>query len=148
MPLSGELRGMNDHRPARNAIVAILGTPDRTEGSLDDPREREEDGVLFNEKWIYTHLHRDPAGAAMRTIYWMRYDFRGTAVRNSDAEPWRADTALVEVAAKRDGPSPAARFVTQSAARAEHRVSPGFRIYRRIRSRRRNPDKEILIRIR
>jgi hypothetical protein len=88
--------------PARNAIVAILGTPDRTEGSLDDPREREEDGVRFNEKWIYTHLRSDPAGATMRTVYWMRYDFRGTAVRNSEAEPWRADTVLVETAAKRD----------------------------------------------
>ena len=102
MPLSGEFRGMSAERPARNAIVAILGTPDRTEGSLDDPREREEDGVRFNEKWIYTHLRRDPAGAAMRTVYWMRYDFRGTAVRNNEAEPWRPDTALVEAAAKRD----------------------------------------------
>src|SRR3984957_17769050 len=106
MPLSGELRGVSgsmsgkisDH-PARNAIVAILGTPDRTEGSLDDPREREEDGILFNEKWIYTDLHRDPAGAAMRMVYWMRYDFRGTAVRNTDAEPWLPDTTLVEAAA-------------------------------------------------
>jgi hypothetical protein len=113
MPLPGELRGVSgsmsgniNHRPARNAIVAILGTPDRTEGSLDDPREREEDGVRFNEKWIYTHLRRDPAGAAMRTVYWMRYDFLGTAVRNSDAEPWRPDTALVEAAAKRDGRLP------------------------------------------
>ena len=106
MPISGELRGMSDHRPARNAIVAILGTPDRTEGSLDDPREREEDGVLFNEKWIYMDLHRDPAGAAMRTVYWMRYDFRGTAVRNRDAEPWRPDTSLVDVAAKREARLP------------------------------------------
>ncbi|MGH7913339.1 MAG: hypothetical protein ACREPW_01640 [Candidatus Binataceae bacterium] len=89
-------------RPARNAIVAILGTPARTEGSLNDPCEREEDGVRFNEKWIYSRLHRDPAGAAMRTIYWMRYDFRGTVVRNTDAEPWRPDTALVEAATKRD----------------------------------------------
>ena len=102
MPFSGEFRGMSADRPARNAIVAILGTPDRTEGSLDDPREREEDGVRFNEKWIYMHLRRDPAGAAMRTVYWMRYDFRGTAVRNNEAEPWRPDTALVEAAAKRD----------------------------------------------
>jgi hypothetical protein len=92
---------MNAH-PARNAVVAILGTPDRTEGSLDDPREREENGVLFNEKWIYTNLRSDPAGAAMRTVYWMRYDFRGTAVRDSDAEPWQPDRALVETAAKRD----------------------------------------------
>jgi hypothetical protein len=97
---------MSAHRPARNAIVALLGTPDRTEGSLDDPREREEDGVRFNEKWIYTHLRRDPAGAAMRAVYWMRYDFCGTAVRNSDAEPWRPDTALVEAAAKRDARLP------------------------------------------
>ena len=109
MPLSGELRGVSgsmsgkiNDRPARNAIVAILGTPDRTEGSLDDPREREEDGILFNEKWIYTDLHRDPAGAAMRKVYWMRYDFRGTAVRNTDAEPWLHDTTLVEAAEKRD----------------------------------------------
>jgi hypothetical protein len=93
---------MSEHRPARNAIVAILGTPDRTEGSLDDPREREEDGVRFNEKWIYTHLRDDPAGVAMRTVYWMRYDFRATAVRNGEAEPWRPDSALVEAAAKRN----------------------------------------------
>jgi len=97
---------MSEHRPARNAIVAILGTPDRTEGSLDDPREREEDGVRFNEKWIYTHLLRGPAGAAMRTVYWMRYDFCGTVVRNGDGEPWRADATLVEAAAKRDGRLP------------------------------------------
>jgi len=97
---------MSEHRPARNAIVAILGTPDRTEGSLDDPREREENGVRFNEKWIYTWLRRDPAGAVMRAVYWMRYDFRGTVVRNGDAEPWRADTALVEAAAKRDSRLP------------------------------------------
>ena len=106
MPLSGELRDMSDHRPARNAIVAILGTPDRTEGSLDDPREREEDGVGFNEKWLYTRLRRDPAGAAMRAVYWMRYDFRGTVVRDNDAEPWRADTALAAAAAKRDSRLP------------------------------------------
>ena len=104
--MSGSMSENVNERPARNAIVAILGTPDRTEGSLDDPREREEDGVRFNEKWIYTHLRRDPAGAAMRTVYWMRYDFRGTAVRNSDAEPWRPDLALVEAAAKRDGRLP------------------------------------------
>jgi hypothetical protein len=100
------MSGNINDRPARNAVVALLGTPDRTEGSLDDPREREEDGVRFNEKWIYTHLRLDPAGVAMRIVYWMRYDFRGTAVRNSNAEPWRPDTTLVEAAAKRDGRLP------------------------------------------
>ena len=95
-----------ERSPASQRDRRDLGTPDRTEGSLDDPREREEEGVRFNEKWIYTHLHRDPAGATMRTVYWMRYDFRGTAVRNSVSEPWRPDTALVEAAAKRDGRLP------------------------------------------
>ena len=144
MPLPGELRGMNDHRPVRNAIVAILGTPDRTEGSLDDPREREEDGVRFNEKWIYTHLHRDPAGAAMRAVYWMRYDFRGTAVRNSDTEAVAARHRAGRGRRETRRTSPAARSVAQSSARAEHRVSPGLRVYRRVRPRRRNPGRKIL----
>ncbi len=89
-----------NHRPARNAIVAILGTPDRSEGSLDDPREREENGIHFNEKWIYTHLTRDPAGVPMRVVYWIRYDFQGTVVRSREGEPWCADTALVDAAAR------------------------------------------------
>ena len=107
MPLPGELRGMSAAAPARNAIVAILGTPDRTEGSLDDPREREENGVRFNEKWLYTHLRGDPGGAAMRVVYWMRYDFRGTLVRDAEDQPWRPDQALVDAAAKRDARLPA-----------------------------------------
>ncbi len=88
--------------PSRNAIVAILGTPDRTEGSLDDPREREENGVRFNERWLYTYLRDDPAGAAMRVVYWMRYEFRGTFVRNSEDTSWRPDQALIEAAARHD----------------------------------------------
>jgi hypothetical protein len=88
--------------PSRNAIVAILGTPDRTEGSLDEPREREENGVRFNERWLYTHLRDDPAGAAMRVVYWMRYEFRGTFVRSSEDTAWRPDQALIETAARRD----------------------------------------------
>ena len=54
----------------------------------------------------------------MRTVYWMRYDFRGTAVRNNDAEPWRPDTALVEAAAKRNAPPTAARSFAQSTSYA------------------------------
>lgn len=87
--------------PSRNAIVAILGTPDRTEGGLDEPRAREENGTRFNERWLYTHLKDDPAGAAMRVVYWMRYDFRATFVRNAEDEPWRPDRALIDAAAKR-----------------------------------------------
>ncbi|HLK88232.1 MAG TPA: hypothetical protein VKT27_17150 [Candidatus Binataceae bacterium] len=95
-----------NHRPARNAIVAILGTPERTEGSLDDPREREENGIRFNEKWIYTHLTGDPAGVPMRVVYWMRYDFQGTVVRNREDEAWRMDAALAEAAARRSSRLP------------------------------------------
>lgn len=87
--------------PSRNAIVAILGTPDRTEGSLDEPRACEENGVRFNERWLYTPLPDDPAGAAMRVVYWMRYDFCATFVRDREDEPWRPDQALLEAAAKR-----------------------------------------------
>jgi hypothetical protein len=97
---------MSTRRPCRNAIVAILGTPDRTEGSLDDPREQEENGVRFNEKWIYRNLQSDVAGATMRIVYWRRYDFRGTFVRNSDDEPWRPDAKLVEAAVNRDSRLP------------------------------------------
>jgi hypothetical protein len=89
-------------RPSRNAIVAILGTPDRTEGSLDEPRAHEENGVHFNERWLYRRLRRDPAGAAMRVVYWMRYDFRGTFVRDSEDVQWRPDQALIEAAVRRD----------------------------------------------
>lgn len=83
-------------QPKRNAVVTLLGTPDHTEGSLNDPREREENGLQFNEKWIYTHLRKDPAGVPMRTIYWHRYDFVATLVRAGADEPWRPDSKLLE----------------------------------------------------
>ena len=86
---------MSDHL-TRNAVVAFLGTPDRTEGTLNDPVEREESGIKFNEKWIYEHLTSDPAGVPMRTVYWHRYDFMGTMVRSNTDEEWRHDTTLAE----------------------------------------------------
>ena len=95
------MSGPDLKQPARNAVVAILGSPDRSEGSLDDPRLYEENGIHYNEKWLYTHLSRDPAGTSMRVVYWKRYDFQGTVVRNSESEPWRTDTALIEAADER-----------------------------------------------
>ncbi len=86
----------------RNTIVALLGTPDRTEGSLNDPRLYDENGMRFNEKWIYSHLTADPAGVPMRTIYWWRYDFVGTVVRAGADEAWRPDARLAEAVAKAD----------------------------------------------
>ena len=81
-------------RITRNAVVELLGTPDRTEGSLNSPLEREENGIRFNEKWVYEQLPSDPAGVPMRTVYWHRYDFIGTMVRESAEADWRPDTTL------------------------------------------------------
>jgi len=78
----------------RNRIVKFFGTPDQTEGSVNEPRERVENGIRFNEKWIYKHPRRDPAGAAERIIYWRRYDYGGSAVRLTGAEDWRLDETL------------------------------------------------------
>jgi hypothetical protein len=86
----------------RNTIVALLGTPDRSEGSLNDPRLYDENGMRFNEKWIYSHLTADPAGVPMRIIYWWRYDFVGTVVRGGADEPWRSDARLAQAIAKAD----------------------------------------------
>jgi hypothetical protein len=80
----------------RNAIVTLLGTPDKTEGSLNSPVELQEHGVGYNEKWIYTHLRDDPSGLPMRVIYWHRYDFMGTLVRSGPDAEWTVDHALIE----------------------------------------------------
>lgn len=86
---------------SRNQIVALLGSPDRTVGSLNSPIELEENGIPFNEKWIYEHLVDDPAGAPMRAVYWHRYDLTGTVVRNGADEDWRSDAKLAEALAAR-----------------------------------------------
>ncbi|MGH7933492.1 MAG: hypothetical protein ACREQN_10030 [Candidatus Binataceae bacterium] len=79
---------------ARNPLVELLGTPDRTEGSLNSPVELEENGISYNEKWLYEHLREDPAGVPIRAIYWHRYDFMGTLVRETPDAQWRADDKL------------------------------------------------------
>ncbi len=78
----------------RNLIVKFFGTPDATEGSVNEPREREENGVRFNEKWTYKHPRRDPANAAERIIYWRRYDYRGSMIRRATGGDWSADEQL------------------------------------------------------
>src|SRR5690349_1285741 len=100
MPVSGEFRGMTSVK--RNTVVSILGTPDGTVGSLNSPIELDENGIHFNEKWIYEHLHDDPAGVPMRVVYWHRYDFMGTLVRENSGAEWRADDKLIEACEPRD----------------------------------------------
>ncbi len=60
---------------ARNQIVQLWGTPNTTVGSVNEPREMEEHGHRFNEKWIYRLSPKSAGEPAERVIYWMRYDF-------------------------------------------------------------------------
>ena len=80
----------------RNVVVKYFGQPDRTEGSVNEPREREEHGFHFNEKWTYVHPRRDPVDALERTIYWHRYDYVGSVVRRSAGGEWQTDASLQE----------------------------------------------------
>lgn len=82
----------------RNSVVLLLGTPHAVEGSLNDPVEREEFSIRYNEKWSYQGLGDDPAGVPNRVIYWHRYDFLETMVRANDQEQWHPDTKLIEAA--------------------------------------------------
>ncbi|HEX4208978.1 MAG TPA: hypothetical protein VHY56_01185, partial [Candidatus Binataceae bacterium] len=86
-------------RITRNQVVELFGTPDHTTGSLNSPIELDDLGIHFNEKWTYDDLDADPAGVRMRTIYWHRYDFRGTRIRTSEAEEWHDDARLAEALA-------------------------------------------------
>ena len=80
----------------RNAVVKFFGTPDRTEGSVNEPREREEQGMRFNEKWTYAHPLHDPSDAVERVIYWRRYDFVGSMIRRATGGEWVPDGGLVD----------------------------------------------------
>ena len=64
-----------DHVQARS----LWGEPDASEGSVNDPRTREENGVRYNEKWIYLL----PEGER-RIVYWHRYNCRGVRVEDTD----------------------------------------------------------------
>ncbi len=55
------------------------GEPDAWEGSVNDPRTREEHGIRYNEKWIY--LLRE---GQRRFVYWHRYGFRGMLLELAD----------------------------------------------------------------
>jgi hypothetical protein len=55
------------------AVHERWGLPDEQEGSVNDPRTREENGVRYNEKWIYRL-----SDGSRRIVYWHRYDFRGS----------------------------------------------------------------------
>ena len=81
---------------SRNVVVARLATPDKTAGSVNNPVVREEDGIRFNDKWLYEHLVDDPSGMAQRVFYWMRYDLIATKVRANSSDVWRDDKTMID----------------------------------------------------
>ena len=58
--------------------------PDDVVGSVNDPRTHEENGVRWNEKWIY----RLDDGSE-RVVYWYRYDCRGVFIVSADGSAKR-----------------------------------------------------------
>ncbi len=60
--------------PDRGRVWKHFGAPTDQEGSVNDPRSREEHGVRWNEKWIY----RGEDGESIeRLVLWHRYDLVG-----------------------------------------------------------------------
>lgn len=62
-----------------------FGVADEVRGSVNDPRTLEENGVRWNEKWVYHLEHGE-----RRIIYWHRYDCRGVFVASVDGSVTRA----------------------------------------------------------
>lgn len=75
----------------RNAVVQRWGTPNRTTGSLNEPREHEENGVRFNEKWSYRLTRPEPRDPRERIVYWHRYDFVASFIVDADGGVHRED---------------------------------------------------------
>lgn len=86
--------GAGRKRITRNDIVRLFGTPTETVGSVNEPRLQHENGIEFNEKWIYERPKGEPTRPKARVIYWQRYGFLaserierdGHRVRESEAE--------------------------------------------------------------
>lgn len=58
----------------RGEIWRRLGAPTDQHGSVNDPRTRQERGLVWNEKWIYIDAY---SGEAERVVLWHRYDLLG-----------------------------------------------------------------------
>ena len=58
----------------RGRVWQLLGAPTDQEGSVNEPRLREEHGVRWNEKWIY---RGEDGKTVLRVVLWNRYDLAG-----------------------------------------------------------------------
>ena len=65
----------------RGRVWKLLGAPTDQEGSVNDPRLREEQGVRWNEKWIY---RGEDGRTVERVVLWNRYDLVGAFRRRTD----------------------------------------------------------------
>ena len=79
----------------RNLLVQRWGTPQTTIGSVNEPREMEENGVSFNEKWIYRNAQAGARHPCERLIYWQRYDFVASFVVDADGRLVTEDVAAL-----------------------------------------------------
>ena len=79
----------------RNMVVRRWGTPHLTVGSLNEPREREEHGVRFNEKWVYSSPADQPSRPRERIIYWLRYDFIASYLVGDNGQLVREDLGVL-----------------------------------------------------
>ena len=83
------------HAIVRNLAVQRWGTPDATVGSVNEPREMEEHGIRFNEKWVYRRPRDDPRRPRERLLYWHRYAFVACFVVEGDGRLVREDPEAV-----------------------------------------------------
>ena len=67
--------------PDRGILWNSFGAPTDQEGSVNDPRTREEHGVAWNEKWIY---RGEDGRSVERVVLWNRYDLVGVFRIRSD----------------------------------------------------------------
>jgi hypothetical protein len=58
----------------RGRVWKLLGAPTDQVGSVNDPRTHEEQGLRWNEKWIYLD---EETGQPERVVLWNRYDLLG-----------------------------------------------------------------------
>ena len=74
----------------RGSVWRAMGAPTDQEGSVNEPRTRDDYGVQWNEKWIY----RGGQGA-LRIVLWNRYDLVGVFLLQPDgsavSEPFPPD---------------------------------------------------------
>jgi hypothetical protein len=80
-------------RITRNHVVQRWDTPQVTIGSVNEPREMEEHGLRFNEKWVYRLPQPDPTQPKERILYWLRYDLVGSFLVNGDGTTTPEDVA-------------------------------------------------------